>query len=248
LGIRSSPRFSLCTSRPDRSCWEPPRALGFSSDPSDPPSINGAVPFRIRFLPPPSIYLPSVMMMMTTRPSSFSGFLALPLLLLAVAAALLPQPAQADLLTLLVNATNAPAGALGKAQADAHVFLQKFVSLEGSSYRAVAPGQEVDSVGSTSTTTGTTAVDNNNDAVRRLLRGGGRLQGPEVEEEVVGGGHRPDQGRHPKLGFDLPEPVLEFGQLHVPAAGVRVLRPVRPAPAARGREGGGRGGGHRRPR
>jgi hypothetical protein len=146
------------------------------------------------------------MMMMTTttttRPSSFSGFPALLLLLLA-AAAWAPTPAQADLLTLLVNATNAPAGALDKAQADAYIFLQKFVSLEGSSYRAVAPGQEVYSVSTTTSTTSTTAVDNN-DAVRRLLRGG------ESHQDEVVGGLRPDQGRHRKL-FDCPNQCSNSG-------------------------------------
>jgi hypothetical protein len=91
------------------------------------------------------------------------------LLLAAVA-----QPAKADLLTLLLNATNAPPGALDKAQADAATFLQKFVNLEGSSYKSLAPGQEVYAV----STTGTT--DNN--AVR-MLRGNGQEDEEDSEHE-----------------------------------------------------------------
>jgi hypothetical protein len=49
----------------------------------------------------------------------------------------------ADLLTLAVTATNAPDGALDKAQADAATFLQKFGVMEGSSYTVIAPGQTV---------------------------------------------------------------------------------------------------------
>jgi hypothetical protein len=52
----------------------------------------------------------------------------------------------ADLLTLTVTATNAPDGALDKAQADAATFLQKFGVMEGSSYTVIAPGQTVPNV------------------------------------------------------------------------------------------------------
>jgi hypothetical protein len=59
---------------------------------------------------------------------------SLPSLLLALVAGLLRiQVVSADLLTLLVNATNAPAGALDKAQADASIYLSKMSSQEGSS-------------------------------------------------------------------------------------------------------------------
>jgi hypothetical protein len=51
----------------------------------------------------------------------------------------------ADLLTLIVTATNAPQGALDQAQQDAAAFLQKFGAMEGSSYTVIAPGQTVPS-------------------------------------------------------------------------------------------------------
>jgi hypothetical protein len=53
--------------------------------------------------------------------------------------------ASADLLTLIVTATNAPAGALDQAQQDAATLLQKFGAMEGSSYTVIAPGQTVPS-------------------------------------------------------------------------------------------------------
>jgi hypothetical protein len=65
----------------------------------------------------------------------------LPSLLLALVAGL--QLASADLLTLLVNATNAPAGALDKAVADASIYMAKMTSLEGSSYSSVEAGETV---------------------------------------------------------------------------------------------------------
>jgi hypothetical protein len=49
--------------------------------------------------------------------------------------------ASADILTLMVNATNAPDGALDRAQQDAAVFLQKLTAMEGPAYTAIAPGQ-----------------------------------------------------------------------------------------------------------
>jgi hypothetical protein len=64
----------------------------------------------------------------------------LPLLL----AGLLRVPlASAGLLALQVNATNAPAGALDKAQLDADIYLAKMTSLEGPSYTTVEAGMSV---------------------------------------------------------------------------------------------------------
>jgi hypothetical protein len=88
-------------------------------------------------------------MMLTQRlprrvlaPSSF--FKSARMLLVGVLLAVLRfGTASADLLTLMVNATNAPKGALDKAQEDAAALLERFVSMEGASYTAVAPGQAV---------------------------------------------------------------------------------------------------------
>jgi hypothetical protein len=69
---------------------------------------------------------------------------SLPSLLLALVAGLLRvHVASADLLTLLVNATNAPAGALDKAVADASIYMAKMTTQEGSSYSTVSAGQTV---------------------------------------------------------------------------------------------------------
>jgi hypothetical protein len=103
-------------------------------------------------------------------PFSMKRWIVVGLLLLAAAA----HPAAADLLTLIVNATNAPPGALDKAQADAATFLQKFVSLEGSSYKSLTPGQEVYAVSTTSTT------DNNS---VRMLRGGDQEEQEDEDSE-----------------------------------------------------------------
>jgi hypothetical protein len=69
---------------------------------------------------------------------------SLPSLLLVLVAGLLRvHVASADLLTLLVNATNAPAGALDRAVADASIYMAKMTSLEGSSYSSVEAGETV---------------------------------------------------------------------------------------------------------
>jgi hypothetical protein len=69
---------------------------------------------------------------------------SLPSLLLVLLAGLLRvHVASADLLTLLVNATNAPAGALDKAAADASIYMAKMTTQEGSSYSTVSAGQAV---------------------------------------------------------------------------------------------------------
>jgi hypothetical protein len=146
---------------------------------------------------------------------SFASFLLVCLLL----ASQHFDMASADLLTLIINATNAPPGALDRAQADATTFLQKFVSLEGSSYRAIAPGQALPYSVSTTTTASTstaasdTGTDNN--AVR-MLRGGTQEEDAEEEQEVEGemidpldGSSSNHQG-HRKL-FDCPNQCSDSG-------------------------------------
>jgi hypothetical protein len=146
---------------------------------------------------------------------SFASFLLVCLLL----ASQHFERASADLLTLIINATNAPPGALDRAQQDATTFLQKFVSLEGSSYRAIAPGQALPYSVSTTTTTAssttgsdTTSGDNNNNA-DRMLRGG--AQQDEEEQEVEGEMIDPLDGssnrhQHRKL-FDCPNQCSDSG-------------------------------------
>jgi hypothetical protein len=144
---------------------------------------------------------------------SFASFLLVCLLL----ASQHFEMASADLLTLIINATNAPPGALDRAQADATTFLQKFVSLEGSSYRAIAPGQALPYSTTTTTTTATSTSTTNTDSDTsdnsvRMLRGGA----PEdAEEEPVEGELNPldsssNRQGHRKL-FDCPNQCSDSG-------------------------------------
>jgi hypothetical protein len=132
-------------------------------------------------------------------PSSFfkSARLLLVGLLLAV---LRFGTASADLLTLMVNATNAPKGALDKAQEDAAALLERFVSMEGASYTAVAPGQAVP------------------DPVRRLLLRG---DSERADAGTLSKGHDdasgnavdpvPGDARHRNLGIDCPNQCSDSG-------------------------------------